>query len=201
MNEIILIRPCKTKVDGDTGSVRFTSKGRGRMDRLVERVRGLGIERILSGPEESVALTAHSLARALDINRLESDDRLCEHRMPSDETMARDAVLTLSFEDEAWSPEGGESLREARGRAIDCLRSVRGEDGSIVAVVCAPVVLVQILRYFDGRAGLDAFHALTRPDIYRVRFGDDDFTIERLWKGKKRTAWLKRPPENDAPST
>ena len=196
MNEIILIRPCKTKVDGDTGSVRFTSKGRGRMDRLVERVRDLEIERIVSGPEESVALTAHSLARALDIDRLEIDGRLREHRMPSDEEMARDAVLKLSFEDEAWAPDGGESLREARSRAIECLRSVRGEDGSVVAVVCAPVLLVQVLRYFDGRAGIDAYHALTRPDVYRVRFGDDDFTIERLWKGTKRTAWLKRPPQD-----
>lgn len=201
MNEVLLIRPCKTTVDAATGEVRFTSKGRDRLDRLVRRLSGRGIDRILSGPEDHVALTAHSVARALDVHDLACDDRLVERRLPADGSLAEDVALRLGFEDRSWAPPGGESLDAARDRAIDCLRDARPRQGGVLAVVCAPVLLVQVLHYFDGRAGLEAYHSLTRPDIYRVGFGQDDFSIERLWKGKRRTAWLRPPSEGGEPST
>lgn len=80
------------------------------------------------------------------------------------------------YEDMDYCPPGGESSRQAQGRALPVIqRLLREHSGKRIAVGTHGDLLTLMLGSFDARYGYGFWQRLSMPDVYVARFVGEIF--------------------------
>ena len=162
----IALIPCGSTEWQDEGrllgrvEIPLTSAGRERCIQWAQQLHGVGIKRILHGPDELVTQTAALVAGQLDVPTKTLDDLAevdiglwtgltesqLKRRFASAHRELGEAPLNVS-------PPGGEALRAAADRLIACMRKQLRKNGKEpVGVVMRPFSLALAKAVLEGHA-------------------------------------------------
>lgn len=106
-----------------------------------------------------------------------------DYKMPWEELLI---AIEKSFIDIDFSLEGGESTREAQGRAIPIIEKLLCEyKGKNIVIGTHGNIMTIIMNYYNKEYGFDFWNNTSMPDIYKMTFELNKLeNVERLWDPK-----------------
>jgi broad specificity phosphatase PhoE len=170
---LILVKHAKPDVDPDLPSAEWTLgvEGIEGSRRLAERLRPLGVERVVTSVEPKAAETGRIVADVLDVEFQTGHD-LHEHRRPDPGYLARDefeAKIRRLFAEpdrKVFGAESGEAAATRFGTALDALARVY--KGTRLCVVAHGTVISLHLERRYGVDGWSTWKALDVPSFVVV---------------------------------
>ncbi|MBB6673714.1 histidine phosphatase family protein [Cohnella nanjingensis] len=178
MKNVYLVRHCQA--EGQAPDAPLTDEGNRQALRLASFLADREIDCLISSPYERAYRTVQPLAERLGIEVV-LDARLTERVLSAENHPAWRDRLRETFADLDLRYEGGESSREATGRAVGVVDEVlRGAYRDAVIVSHGNLISL-LLKHFDDRIGFEEWAALSNPDVYRLVFADDTPSIRRIW--------------------
>jgi 2,3-bisphosphoglycerate-dependent phosphoglycerate mutase len=174
------------KIPGDERMRGLSDEGHAASRRVCQILEAEKIDLIVSSPFRSAVQTVEPLARLLDLEIMLNES--LKEKVLHGEGMYLDErhfkrFTERSFVDQDFSLAGGESLHQARKRSIDLVNylCVKYGDRKIVASTHGLIIAI-ILNYFDKQYDYRFWDTMTRPDIYKIVFRDNNFReVKRLW--------------------
>ena len=170
---LILVKHAKPEVDPDVPSAEWTLgvDGLEGSVRLAERLRPIGVERVVTSVEPKAVETGRIVARELDVPFQTGHD-LHEHRRPDAGFLARDAFeasIRRLFAEPArkvFGDETGDAAADRFGAALDALASAY--KGTRLCVVAHGTVISLHLERRYGTDGFSTWQALDVPSYVVV---------------------------------
>ena len=164
MVQIVLIRPGSTDYDKfgriqGTLDVPLNEEGSAEVARLIEEVRGLGIETVYFSPHQSAEQTAEAIAQALDIRakkleRMQNLDYGLWQGMAIEEVRVKQPRVYRQWQEqpEIVCPPSGEMLNQAGERVEAAMTRLlkRHREGAIGIV--APESLASLVRRWPNNS-------------------------------------------------
>lgn len=174
---VYIVRHCSA--EGQAPNAELTEDGVLQAKELVQFFENIRMDRIISSPFARAKQSIGPVAVERGIF-VETDDRLAE-RVLSSQNM-EDWMLKLeeTFENVELKFEGGESSNEAMARVREVVDEV--EDGSHSVLVTHGNLTSLLLKSFDDRFGFEEWKGLTNPDVFVLRISDVGTSVERVWK-------------------
>jgi 2,3-bisphosphoglycerate-dependent phosphoglycerate mutase len=185
MKQIYWVRHCQAL--GQPPEMALTDLGWEQAKELAGFLEDKGIVRVVASPFVRARESVVPLALRLGLE-IEIDDRLGERNVGdlgvdwAVETERAVAVFGQTFEDLDLCFEGGESSREAMGRAIAAVGDALEKDAPVVMASHGNLTALMWMHY-DASVGFAQWQALTNPDVLLLTFEGETPTIERIWKG------------------
>lgn len=185
MKQIYWVRHCQAL--GQPPEMALTDLGWAQAKELAGFLEDKGIVRVVASPFVRARESVVPLALRLGLE-IEIDDRLGERNVGdlgvdwAVETERAVAVFGQTFEDLDLCFEGGESSREAMGRAIAAVGDALEKDAPVVMASHGNLTALMWMHY-DASVGFAHWRALTNPDVLLLTFEGETPTIERIWKG------------------
>jgi len=163
-----LLRHAQTTPPTGTTDVPLSTQGRDDAKALVPVLQSLQITRIVSSPCLRAIETIQPFLSESNI-KIETDVRLREREMPFAKSPQEHIKrVQMSFQNQDFAPEGGESFLEASARALACLKALTQEGRSGLLLVGHGQCLTLILRAFDRSADFDFWSALPTPALVEL---------------------------------
>jgi 2,3-bisphosphoglycerate-dependent phosphoglycerate mutase len=173
---VFLVRHCAAA--GQAPDAPLTAEGRAQALALAGVLAGRGIDRIISSPFLRARQSIEPLAQRLGLT-LRIDDRLAERALGDPGPLPwRDAVR-LTFDDFDRCFPGGESSRDATGRAVAALDDALASGALCPVLVTHGNLLSLLLRYVDGGLGYAEWERLRTPDVFEATLGNGDVRLSR----------------------
>ena len=151
MSAIILIRPGCTdfdeqhRIQGEL-DLPLNSRGREQLCRLVERLRSLPIELIMSSPGEPALSTAETLGDEIgvpvkEVDGLRNLNQGLWQGLTIEEVRRKYPRVARQWQEspETVCPPEGETVAEALDRVKKVLQKAMKRDGDVALVVCEPL--------------------------------------------------------------
>lgn len=184
MKRIYLVRHCRAA--GQEPEAALTAEGERQAELLADFFAETAVDRIVSSPYVRAVASIRPFAQRAGIT-IETDSRLRERVLSTEELPDWMKKLEKSFADLDAKLPGGESSREAMERGMAVIRECLERPEAAVIVVTHGNLMALILKAFDDRYGYEEWRSLANPDVYvlRVTDGKDDAgetIIRRLWK-------------------
>lgn len=179
MKKIYLVRHCEAR--GQSADAELTENGLKQAAFWADFFTGVKIERIISSPYKRTVQSILPLARQLDIE-IETDNRLTERVLSSENLPDWMDKLSLTFEDFELKFEGGESSREAMESIVSVVEEVLNGKDQITIIVTHGNLLSLLLNHYDNKFGFDGWKNLSNPDVFLLKSTDREVTYERLWE-------------------
>ena len=175
---IYLVRHCQA--EGQSPDAQLTEEGYKQAERLADFFHGTNIEAIVASPFVRAQQSAIPLANRLGLDVL-TDDRLSERILcGADDPNWRD-MLSETFSDLDLCYEGGESSREAMGRALSAIQDLKGSGRKHAVVITHGNLMSLVLKHYDQTFGFEQWEALTNPDVYHLSLASSIPAIRRIW--------------------
>ena len=153
--------------------------GREQAQELVDIVKPLALQRLVSSPYPRCRDTVGPLARAHWLT-VEIDDELRERRISFGLLDNFAEVWRNSWDDFDFALPECESSREAQTRFVSAVNGVvQRYPGDRIGISTHGNVLGLFLNHIDPTFGRTETDALTNPDIIRVFADEDGFTWDR----------------------
>lgn len=151
MSTVVLVRPGCTDFDEQRrlqGSLELplNSRGQSQLARVLEQIRELPIEAVISGPCEPCLSTAQALSRSLGV-KLKEKDELCNFSyglwqgLNIDDVRRKFPRVFKQWEDapETVCPPEGETISEVLDRIREALRKPLKKYGMFAVVASEPL--------------------------------------------------------------
>ncbi|WP_221567953.1 histidine phosphatase family protein [Alkalihalobacillus sp. TS-13] len=178
MEKLFVVRHCKA--EGQPPESPLMEEGHNQAEELAEFFSTIQIDRIISSPftraQQSIELTAKALKMSV-----ETDDRLSERILSTENHDDWLEKLRHSFVDLSMKLPGGESSQEAMDRAKSLFVELIERSEQNVILVTHGNLMTLLLKHFDDTYGFEEWKQLSNPDVYLVSFKDNDHKLERLW--------------------
>jgi 2,3-bisphosphoglycerate-dependent phosphoglycerate mutase len=168
------------RATGQEPDAPLTADGQQQAERLAELLAERGIDRIMSSPYRRAVATIAPLARRLGLP-VATDARLVERVLSATPLPDWEDRLRVAFTDPDLRLPGGESGREAQGRARAVLDDVLRSPARTPLLVSHGNLITLLLQHFDPRFGFDAWRALTNPDVFVITMGEAP-VVARIWQ-------------------
>ena len=103
-----------------------------------------------------------------------------EYKPPEEDIIQ---AIKKSYDDKDYCKSGGETMKQAQGRAIPVIKQLLNEyKGKNIVVGTHGYIMTIIMNYFDEKYGFEFWESTTKPDIYKLCFeGDRLQKVTRLW--------------------
>jgi 2,3-bisphosphoglycerate-dependent phosphoglycerate mutase len=177
--EIYLIRHCEA--EGQPYEANLTKRGLIQAKHLGDFFSMIKIDQIISSPFlraiQSIEPTSNE--KKIDIVL---DERLSERKLSSIDLPDWLEKLEATFEDMELKFDGGESSQEATNRAISVIDEIIKSENQITIVVTHGNLMSLILKQFNKEFGFENWKSLSNPDMYLLKYKNNEFDCERLWQ-------------------
>lgn len=174
------------KIDGDERTRGLTEKGKLDAYKVTELLKVEGVDTFISSSYSRAMLTIEELAHfhgkeILTYENLKECMFLGENKIIQDKEVY--PLVKKMFSDSNFSLSGGESITECQRRAVAVLKEIlKNFKGHKVVVGTHGLIMTLMLKYFDSQYGYEFLMQTSKPDIYRMKFNDDQLIdIKRLW--------------------
>lgn len=167
---VYMVRHGESPKEGNDRARGLTEKGYFDAKRVTNILKDKEIDVVVSSPYIRSILTVEQLAQRIGEEVLVFED-LKERIFSSGNNRVSDKelvpLLERSFSESNFSLEGGES------NAFRDKKIVIGTHGAVMTL---------IMGYFDSTYDLDFLHSISKPDIYRMEFNEQELVnVQRLW--------------------
>ncbi|XRG79901.1 histidine phosphatase family protein [Rossellomorea sp. GAMAL-10_SWC] len=177
--EIYIIRHCEA--EGQPYEANLTERGLIQAKHLSNFFSKIKVDQIISSPFlraiQSIEPTSNE--KKIDIVL---DERLSERKLSSIDLPDWLEKLKATFEDLELKFDGGESSQEATNRAISVIDEIIKSENQITIVVTHGNLMSLIIKQFNKEFGFENWKSLSNPDIYLLKFKNNEFDCERLWE-------------------
>lgn len=178
MSQVLyLVRHCQAT--GQEPDAPLTETGKQQAIALADCLGAVPIGRIISSSFVRAYQSIVPLSERLGLT-IEVDERLIERVLspvPLDDWRKR---LAETFVDFDLSFEGGESSRMAMLRGVEVVHQVIEQTTKPVVIVTHGNLMTLILKYFDEQVGYEEWESLQNPDVYCIKFGNEDIKVEHI---------------------
>lgn len=172
---IYLIRHCQAT--GQAPDTELTEAGRRQAHKLADFLEKQDVVHLITSPFTRAIQSIEPAANRLNLP-IEVDDRLAERVLSTQDLPDWMEKLEESFGNEELKFAGGESGKEATGRAMAVLSEMK--DGT--AAVTHGNLLGLLLKQIDAGYGFSEWQKLTNPDVYKVEIENGQLSMERIWR-------------------
>ncbi|WP_449622427.1 histidine phosphatase family protein [Robertmurraya sp. Marseille-Q9965] len=179
MKKIYLIRHCEA--EGQAFEAKLTVKGIKQASELETFFVDKRVERIISSPYKRTVQSIQPLSDRLNLE-IELDNRLTERVLSSENLPDWYEKLQETFEDLDLKFEGGESSQEAMNRIVEVIEEVIQSTADNVVIVTHGNLMSLLLKHFHQEFGFNDWKKLSNPDIYLLKYQNNQITFERMWK-------------------
>ncbi|WP_186577026.1 histidine phosphatase family protein [Aquibacillus kalidii] len=160
-------------------------QGETDVKRITEIMSKEKVDMVISSPFARAILTVEGIAkeRHLEIVEVEElKERLVGGDGQLDEVELEEAIRQ-SFEDKDFCLPGGESISQAKERAIPIITNLlRKYKGQHIVIGTHGNIMTAIMGYYDSHYNYDFWKHTAKPDIYKLTFvGENLHNVERLW--------------------
>ena len=178
MNQLLyLVRHCQTI--GQEPDAPLTEIGQQQAitlaNRLCEAEIGCIISSSFSRAYQSVVPLSQRLGLTIEIDSLLTERVLSP--VPLDNWQE---LLAKTFVDLDLSFEGGESSRTAMMRGVAVVERAIQQTAKPTVIVTHGNLMTLILKYFDKQIGYAEWENLRNPDVYCLKFSDEETCIKRM---------------------
>ncbi|MFF2879281.1 histidine phosphatase family protein [Gottfriedia sp. NPDC057991] len=177
--EIYIIR--HYEAEGQPYEANLTKRGLIQANHLADFFSKIKIDQIISSPFlraiQSIKPTSNE--KKIDIVL---EERLSERKLSSIDLPDWLEKLKATFEDMDLKFDGGESSQEATNRAISVIDEIIKSENQITIVVTHGNLMSLILKQFNKEFGFENWKKLSNPDLYLLKFKNNEFDFERLWQ-------------------
>ncbi len=173
--QLILVR--HAAATGQDPAAALTAQGQRQALALAEFLLPRQIERVISSPFARAIDSITPFCRSAGL-RLETDERLVERVLTSQQLPDWREHLRRSFDDPDYRLDDGESCCAAQARGTSVTREALAS-GQRCVLVTHGNLLALILRSIDSTVGFDLWSGLSNPDA---------FVIEADHEGPKRAS-------------
>lgn len=182
MKNIYLVRHCKAF--GQPPQADLTEEGILQAQQLKEYLLKYNIDYIVSSPYLRAIKTITPLAEELKL-KVNIDERVREKLLLPYVVEDYTPYLLEAYDNMDKAFDGGESSNEATQRAIEALNDILKIEQSNIVIATHGELFSLIMRYFDKVSGYDFWKNLSNPDVYLLKFKNEDINsiidINRLW--------------------
>lgn len=177
--EIYIIRHCEA--EGQPYEANLTKRGLIQANQLVDFFSKIKIDQIISSPflRAIQSIEPTSIEKKIDIVL---DERLSERKLSSINLPDWLDKLEATFEDMELKFDGGESSQEATNRGVSVIDEIIKSENKSIIVVTHGNLMSLILKQFNKEFGFENWKSLSNPDIYLLKFKNNEFECERLWQ-------------------
>lgn len=170
---VYLVRHCRAS--GQQPEAELTEEGKKQAQSLADFFKGKGVIHIISSPYTRAVQSIAPAAEHLGLP-VETDARLVERVLSTEDLPDWMEHLERSFSDSDKKLPGGESGREAAERGLEVLRSAPAQS----ILVTHGNLMALLLNHFEPDFGFEGWKALANPDIFEVRWTESERTIKRV---------------------
>ncbi|MEH7348470.1 histidine phosphatase family protein [Gottfriedia acidiceleris] len=177
--EIYIIRHCEA--EGQPYEANLTKGGLIQANQLADFFSKIKIDQIISSPflRAIQSIEPTSIEKKIDIVL---DERLSERKLSSINLPDWLDKLEATFEDMELKFDGGESSQEASNRGVSVIDEIIKSENKSTIVVTHGNLMSLILKQFNKEFGFENWKSLSNPDIYLLKFKNNEFECERLWQ-------------------
>lgn len=172
-----LVRHCQA--GGQEPDAPLTAEGIRQANQLFHFFKDKQIEHIRSSPYKRAIDSIKPLSDGLNLD-IQMDDRLREwflSAVPLDDWMDR---FKAAFDDANLAFPGGESSREATGRAMTVIEELAQRPERTMVVVTHGGLLSLLIRQYNPDFGFEGWRQLTNPDVFQLDMDRGSATIQRV---------------------
>ncbi len=177
--EIYLIRHCEA--EGQPYEANLTERGLVQAKHLSDFFSKIKVDGIISSPFLRAIQSIEPTSNEKKIG-IVLDERLSERMLSTSDLPDWLEKLEATFEDLELKFDGGESSQEATDRAISVIDEIIKSDNHTTIVVTHGNLMSLILKQFNKEIGFENWKSLSNPDIYLLKFKNNEFDSERLWE-------------------
>lgn len=186
---VYMVRHGESPKEGNERTRGLTEKGQMDAQQLTSILEGEEIDVVISSPYTRSILTVEKLAQQMGKEVLVFEGLKEKVFSAEDERIADKELLPLvqkSFLDPNYALKGGESNADCQKRAVKVLNEllvIYREKKIVIGTHGA--VMTLMMSFYDNKFDLDFLHNLTKPDIYKMEFNEQELiTVQRLWDKK-----------------
>lgn len=185
---IYMVRHGDSPKDGDEISRGLTDKGELDARLVTSILREEEIDVVISSPYNRAILTVQKLAEGIGKEVLIFEN-LKERTFSAGKMRVSDedlySILEESFADPHFRLPGAESNQTCQKRAVKVLIDLLDVyKGRKLVIGTHGLVMTLMMNYFDMQYNLDFLMNISKPDIYRMEFHNQDLVeVKRLWRG------------------
>ncbi len=182
---IYLVRHCKA--EGQEAEAPLTRKGEEDARALVQILKNVEIDHILSSPYKRALDTIKPLAQKLklEIQKVEALKERVLSEVPMDDWLTK---LEQTFLEKDLVFEGGESSRAALSRILEIIKEiVKNEHMKNVVIVSHGNLLSLLIQHYCPNFGFKEWSEMKNPDIFIVDFEDSQAKVTHrkiVWNEK-----------------
>ncbi|MEH7073071.1 histidine phosphatase family protein [Neobacillus drentensis] len=180
--KIYVIRHCEA--DGQSSEALLTEKGIRQAAVLAEFFANVKMNRIISSPFRRAIQSIEQVAKR-EQTTLELEDRLAERILSTEVLPNWLEKLEATFTDLDLKFDRGESSREAMNRIVSVVNETFKSNSETTLIVTHGNLLSLLLKYYDADFGFEQWKGLNNPDVFLLKFNNDEVTIERMWQREK----------------
>ncbi|KEK22667.1 histidine phosphatase family protein [Bacillus gaemokensis] len=174
------------KTNGNERTRGLTEKGKLDACRVTELLKEEGVDTFISSPYSRAVLTIEGLAQFYDKEILINENlRECtfsgEDKIISNKELY--PLVERLFSDPDLSLLGGESIVDCQRRSVTVLKEiVKNFTGHRIVIGTHGLVMTLMMAYFDSQYGFEFLMKTSKPDVYRMKFHEEQFIdTKRLW--------------------
>lgn len=173
-------------IEGVERSRGLTEKGKQDAGKIRNILVEETIDVLVSSPYRRATETIQELADALNKDIIIEED--LRERKLSETGFDKDQFFEAKrkvFEDPNFSFTGGESSNEAQERAIEIITRLLQEfNGKNIVIGTHGDIMTLMMNYYDKKYDFVFWKSITMPDIYKLKFDENNKVEEvtRLWK-------------------
>jgi 2,3-bisphosphoglycerate-dependent phosphoglycerate mutase len=177
---IYLVRHCQTT--GQEPDAPLTERGFEQAETLAAWFDDKPVARIVSSPYRRAVQSASPLAQQRGV-LLETDERLREWNSGAGQFPDWQNRVMTSYNELDHSWPNSESGRRGITRVVAAVMDILAADTLPAVVVTHGGLLTLLLKHFDDTVGYEEWQRLTNPDVFLLRYQEEQGTTERLWEG------------------
>lgn len=177
--KIYLVRHCQA--EGQPPESQLTADGKKQAEELADYLSLFKVDRIISSPFLRALETIKPYAQKTTIE-IETDERLAERVLSANSIPDWFEKLKVTFSDMDLKYEGGESSKEAMDRIVQVVNELIGSDAQSSVIVTHGNIMSLLLNFYNKSFGFDEWQQLSNPDVFILRFKNNEVQIERIWE-------------------
>lgn len=175
---IYLIRHCQAV--GQPPESQLTAEGIKQAEKLADFLSSIKVDRIFSSPFLRAVETIKPFAQKITIE-IETDERLAERVLSANSMPDWFEKLKMTFSDMDLRYEGGESSKEAMDRIVQVVNEMIGSQAQSSVIVTHGNIMSLLLNFYNKSFGFDEWQQLSNPDVFIMRFKNNEVQIGRIW--------------------
>lgn len=177
--KIYVIRHCEAV--GQSPNAHLTDKGYKQALDLSSFFTPIKVDRMIASPYTRAIDSIQPLAKQLNLH-VESDRRLKERILSTENLSDWLGKLENTFEDPELKFEGGKSSSEALKRIVEVVEEVFSENNECTIIVTHGNLMSLLFNYYDKNFGFDNWKSLNNPDVFLLTNENNRIVFKRVWR-------------------